>query len=78
MVFARGYPEKMVKEQTKREVLGKTDKTREDSTKGLPSVVIFHSILMFLAKKLKELSKDLHIDLELKTMFYTYIYGTFS
>ena len=53
MVFARGYPEKMVKEQTKREVLGKTDKTREDSTKGLPSVVIFHSILMFLAKKLK-------------------------
>ena len=31
--LARGYPEKMFKEQMKRVVFGKTDKTQEDSTK---------------------------------------------
>ena len=67
--FARGYPEKMVKEQMKRVVFGKTDKTREDLTKGVPFVVTFHPKLTFLAKKIKLLSKYLYIDLEVKAVF---------
>ena len=67
--LARGYPEKMVKEQMKREVFGKTDKTREDSTKGVPFVVTFHPKFTFLAKKIKELPKYLHLDLEVKAVF---------
>ena len=53
----------------KRIVFGKTDKTREDSTKGVPFVVTFHPKLTFLAKKIKELSKYLHLDLEVKAVF---------
>ena len=67
--LASEYPEKMVKEQTKHVVFGKTDKTREDSTKGVPFVVTFHPKLTFLAKKIKELSKYLHLDLEVKAVF---------
>ena len=48
---------------------GKTDKTREDSTKGVPFVVTFHPKLTFLTKKINELSKYLHIDLEVKAVF---------
>ena len=65
--LARGYPEKMVKEQIKRVVFGKTDKTQEDSTKSF--VVTFHPKLTFLAKKIKKLSKYLHLDLEVKAVF---------
>ena len=56
-IFARGYPQKMVKEQMKGEVFGKTDKTREDYV----SFLLLYSILnlRFLAKKIKELSKYL-------------------
>ena len=53
----------------KRVVFGKTDKTREDSTKGVHFVVTFHPKLTFLAKKIKKLSKYLHIDLEVNTVF---------
>ena len=48
---------------------GKTEKTREDSTKGVPFVVTFHSKLTFLTKKINELFKYLHIDLEVKAVF---------
>ena len=61
--LACGYPEKMVKEQ------GKTDKTWKDSTKGVPFVVTFHSKLTLLAKKIKQLSKYLNLDLEVKALF---------
>ena len=66
-IFARGYPQKMVKEQMKGEVFGKTDKTREDYV----SFLLLYSILnlRFLAKKIKELSKYLHRDLEAKAVF---------
>ena len=57
LFVARGYLEKMVKEQMKRVVFGKTDKTREDFTKGVPFVVTFHTKLTFLTKKIKELLK---------------------
>ena len=67
--IARWYLEKMVKEQMKWVVFGKTDKTLEDSTKGVPFAVTFHSKLPFLARKIKELSKYLHINLEVKTVF---------
>ena len=67
--FARGYLEKMVKEQMKRVVFGKTDKTGEHSTKGVPFVFLFHPKLTFLAKTIKGFSKYLHIDLEVKTVF---------
>ena len=50
----------------KRVVFGKTGKTREDSTKGIPFAVTIHPKLTFLARKIKELSKYLHIDLEVK------------
>ena len=53
--FACGYPEKIVKEQMKRVVFGKTDKTREDSTKEVPFVVTFHPKLTLLAKKIKKI-----------------------
>ena len=53
----------------RRIVFGKTDKTREDSTKGVPFVVTFHSKRRFLTKKIKKLSKYLHIDLEVKAVF---------
>ena len=69
MFFARGYPEKMVKKQMKGVVFGKTGKTREDSTKGVTFVVTFHPNLTFLAKKIKQLCKYLHIDLEVKAVF---------
>ena len=65
----RGYPEKMVKEQMKWVVFGKTDKTQEDSTKGVPFVVTFHPKLTFLVKKIKELSIYLHLHLEVKAVF---------
>ena len=67
--LACGYPEKIVKEQIKLVVFGKKDKRQEDSTKGVPFVVTFHPKLIFLAKKIKELSKYLHLDLEVKAMF---------
>ena len=67
--LASEYPEKMVKEQTKHVVFGKTDKTREDSTKGVPFVVTFHPKLTFLANKIEEFSKYLHLDLEVKAVF---------
>ena len=66
--FARGYPEKMVKEQIKRVVFGKTDKTREDSTERSSFAVTFYPKLTFFAKKIKEISKYLHIDLEVKAV----------
>ena len=59
----------MVKEQVKQVVFGKTDKTREDSTKGVPFAVTFHPKLTFLSKKMKELSESLHLDLEVKDVF---------
>ena len=62
-LFARGYPEKIIKEQMKRVVFGKTEKTREDSSKRVPFVVTFHSKLTFLVKKIKELTKYLYKDL---------------
>ena len=58
---ARGYPEKMFKEQMKRVVYRKTDKTWEDSTKGVPIVITFHPTLTFFAKKIKELSYNIYI-----------------
>ena len=64
----RGYPEKVVEKQIKRVNFGKRGKTREDSTKGVPFVVTFHLDLTFLAKKIKELSKYLHLDLEVKAV----------
>ena len=67
--LARGYPEKIVKEQMKWVVFGKTDKTREDSTKRVPIVVTFHPKLTFLVKKIKELSKYLHLNLKVKAVF---------
>ena len=69
LFFAHRYPENMVKEQMKQVGFGKTEKTRDDSLKGVPFVVTFHPKLTFLAKKIKELSKYLHIDLEDKTVF---------
>ena len=51
--FARVYPEKMVKEQMKQVVFGKTDKTRDDSIKGVLFIVTFRPKLMFLVKKIK-------------------------
>ena len=63
------YPEKMVKEQMKRVVFGKTGETWKDSTKLVPFVVTFHPKLTFLGKKIKGLSKCLHIDLEVKAVF---------
>ena len=42
--FPRGYPEKVFKEQIKQILYEKIDKTREDSTKGVPFVITFHSI----------------------------------
>ena len=59
----------MVKEQMKLVVFGTTDKTQEDSTKGAPFDITFHPKLTFLAKKIKEKSKYLHIDLEGKAVF---------
>ena len=59
----------MVKEQMKQVVFGKPDKIRKGSTKGVPFVVIFHPKLTFSAKKIKELSKYLHLDLEVKAVF---------
>ena len=67
--LARGYPKKMVKGQMKRVVFGKIDKTREDSTKRVPFAVTLHPKLTFLARKNKELSKYLHINLEVKAVF---------
>ena len=67
--FARGYPEKMVKEQMKCVVFGKTDKTWEDSTKGAPNVITFHPKLTFSTKKIKEKFECLHVDLEGEAVF---------
>ena len=53
----------------KRLVFGNTDKTREDSTKGVPFVVNFHHKFTSSAKKIKRRSKYLHIVLEVKTVF---------
>ena len=64
---ACGYPEKVVKEQMKLIVFGK--KKQKDSTKGVPLVVTFHPKLTFWAKKFKELSKYLRLDLEVKAVF---------
>ena len=50
-------------------MLGKTNKTRRDPTKGASFVVTFHPKLTRFATKIKELSKYLHIDLKVKTVF---------
>ena len=67
LFLARGYPEKMVKEQMKQVAFGKTDKTLEDSTKGALFVFTFHPNLTFLAI-INELPKCLHLDLEVKAV----------
>ena len=41
----------------------------EDSTKGVPFVVTFHPKLTLLVKRIKDLSKYLHIDKEVKAVF---------
>ena len=66
---ARSYPEKIIKEQIKPEVFGKTDETGVDFTKRVPFVVTFNLKLKFVAKKIKELSKYLHLDLQVKAVF---------
>ena len=68
LFLARGYPEKMVKEQMKQVAFGKTDKTWEDSTKGALFVFTFHPNLSFLVI-INELPKCLHLDLEVKAVF---------
>ena len=67
LFLARRYPEKTIKEQIKPEVFGKTDKT--DFTKRVTFVVIFNLKLTFVAKKIKELSKYLLLDLQVKAVF---------
>ena len=47
----------------KRVVYRKTDKTWEDSTKGVPIVITFHPTLTFFAKKIKELSYNIYIQI---------------
>ena len=69
LFLARRYPEKTIKEQIKPEVFGKTDKTGVDFTKRVPFVVIFNLKLTFVAKKIKELSKYLLLDLQVKVVF---------
>ena len=53
----------------KRVAFGKRDKTREDPTKGVTFVITLNPKLTFLAKKIKELSKYLLIDLEVRAVF---------
>ena len=68
--LALGYPEKTVKEQMKRVFFEKTDKTKENFTKGVLFVVIFHP-------NFKELSRYLHLDLEVKAVFTPVSIGSF-
>ena len=49
-MFVRGYPEKIVEEQTKRVLLRKSDKTPGISIRRVPFVVTFHPKLTSLAK----------------------------
>ena len=69
LFLARGYPEKVVKDQIDKVVFGKNPPVKKSTESGIPFVATYHPKVKDLSEYIKDLLPFLHSGEEVETVF---------